>query len=295
MELRHLRYFLAVADCGSFNRAAAHLLVAQPSLSRQVKALEHELGETLFERTQQGASLTDAGRALLGHARHLLSLEAATSEIVSRREPAPERVALGVPPGLPPDWVIDVVRAVGRQVPGCALELVEASTARQLLLLREGRLDVGLVHQPPTTGLVGRMLWQEPFGVAVRPGCDLGGRPGLSDLDGRRVLVHSREQVPAQQDNLLAAALAAGVYPVWVFAQFVEHAGAAAEAAGAEVAVAGAYTAARQLPGWTWGPLHDLPLALTTWATRRTDSRLVVHDVIDVISAVDAAAERAGG
>ncbi|MFF4600946.1 LysR family transcriptional regulator [Amycolatopsis sp. NPDC001319] len=281
MELRHLRYFLAVAERGSFNRAAAQLLIAQPSLSRQIRALENELGETLFVRTAQGVTPTAAGQALVGHARHLLALEAATREIVAQHEPPQELVALGIPPGLPSAWLLRVVEHLGRVVPGCSLDLTEASSARQLLLLREGRLDIAIVHQAPADGTVSRMLWQEPFGFAVRPGHPLAaaGDHQLADLDGRRVLIHSREQVPGQQDSLLAATLAAGVHPVWLFGQFVEHARASVAATRAEIAVVSSYTAAQQLPGWAWAPLRDLPMALTTWATRRTDSRVIVEEV----------------
>lgn len=286
MELRHLRYFLAVADCGSFHRAAEHLLVAQPSLSRQIRALEHELGEPLFTRTPHGVTLTPAGRALVGHARRILALEAATPEIVSRREQPREHVTLGVPPGVPPGWLAGVVEHVGRVLPGVGLDLVEANTARQLGLLREGRLDIGLVHQAPAAGLVGEVLWQEPFGIAVRPGHDLAARSEhrLADLDGLRVLVHSPAQVPGQRDDLLAAAFAAGVHPVWLCGEFVEHARAAAEATRADVAAVSCYIAARQLPGWPWRPLRDLPLALTTWAVRRTDCRSVVRETTETIT-----------
>ncbi|MEV0070880.1 LysR family transcriptional regulator [Amycolatopsis sp. NPDC050768] len=286
MELRHLRYFLAVAEAGSFNRAAAQLLVAQPSLSRQIRALEHELGEELFARTPQGVTVTAAGQALVGHARHLLALQAATREIVSQHETPHERVALGIPPGLSATWLLQVVREVGRAVPRCSLDLVEASSARQLLLLREGRLDAAIVHQTPAEGVVGRMVWQESFGIAVRPGHPLeaAAEHRLADLDGRRVLIHSREQVPGQQESLLAATLAAGVHPVWLFGEFVEHARASAEAARAEVAVVSSYTAGQQLPDWPWAPLRDLPMALTTWVIRRTDSRLIVGEVIEVIA-----------
>jgi LysR family transcriptional regulator, benzoate and cis,cis-muconate-responsive activator of ben and cat genes len=285
MELRHLRYFLAVAEFGSLNRAAAHLLVAQPSLSRQIRALEHELGRPLLERSARGVALTRAGTALAGHARQLLALEAATADVVAGSDRVRETVSLGVPPGIPPDWLVETVRAIGADVPVCTLALVEASTSEQLRSLQRGELDVGIVHQAPPSGYVGKLLWTEPFGIALRPGHPLAAAPQhrLADLDGLRVLIHSRGQVPDQQDSLLAATTTADVHPAWIFARFVEHALAGAEAHRADAVVVGSRTARRQLHGWRWTPLRDLPLSLTTWVVRRGDTRRVVKAVADAL------------
>ena len=271
MELRHLRYFLAVAEFGSLNRAAAHLLVAQPSLSRQIRSLEHQLGRPLLERSARGVALTPAGAALAAHARQLLALEAATADVIAGSDRVRETVSLGVPPGVPPDWLTETVRAVGAATPVCTLALVEASTSEQLRSLQKGELDVGIVHQAPPSGYIGALLWTEPFGIALRPGHALAAAPQhrLADLDGMRVLIHSRGQVPDQQDSLLAATTTAGVHPTWVFARFVEHALAAAEAHRVDAVVVGSHTARRQLHGWRWTPLRDLPLSLTTWVVRR--------------------------
>jgi DNA-binding transcriptional LysR family regulator len=287
MELRHLRYFLAVAELGSLNRAAAHLRVAQPSLSRQIRALEHELGRPLLERSARGVTLTPAGAALAGHARQLLALEAATADVVAGGERARETVSLGVPPGIPPDWLVETVRGIAAGVPDCTLALVEASTSEQVRALQKGELDVGIVHQAPPSGYIGTLLWTEPFGIALRPGHDLAAaqQHRLADLDGLRILIHSRGQVPEQQDSLLAATATAGVHPTWIFARFVEHALAAAEAHRADAVVVGSRTAHRQLHGWCWTPLRDLPLTLTTWVVRRGDSRRVVTAVADALGA----------
>jgi DNA-binding transcriptional LysR family regulator len=285
VELRHLRYFLAVAEFGSLNRAAAHLLVAQPSLSRQIRSLEHELGRPLLERSARGVALTPAGTALAGHARQLLALEAATADVVAGSDRARETVSVGVPPGIPPDWLVETVRAIGTGVSDCTLALVEANTSEQLRSLQKGELDVGIVHQAPPSGHIGRLLWTEPFGIALRPGHRLAAAPQhrLADLDGLRILIHSRGQVPDQQDSLLAATTTAGVHPTWVFARFVEHALAAAEAHRADAVVVGARTARRQLHGWRWTPLLDLPLSLTTWVVRRGETRRVVRAVVDAL------------
>ncbi|GLY65185.1 LysR family transcriptional regulator [Amycolatopsis taiwanensis] len=288
MEFRQLRYFLAIADQGSFNKAATQLLVSQPSLTRQMSALERQLGQPLFERTPRGVTLTSAGSALLGHARQLLALERSTREVIASTAPPREIVVIGVPPGVPEDWLVSLAERIQREVPRCDLNYREAGSTEQLLLLRQGRVDIGIVHQVPPSECFSKLLWQEPLGVAVRPRHPLAGNEGwrLADLDGVRVLVHSREQVPTQQDSLIAAASAADVRPQWIFQHFVAHARACAEAVRADAVLVGRHTASQQLPDWPWRPLAGLTLAMTTWLVRPVNTRTVVQNVADSVLAM---------
>src|SRR5271154_6379865 len=90
MELRHLRYFVAVAEAGSMSVAAERMLhTSQPSLSRQIRDLEDEVGAQLLTRSARGIELTPAGRAFLGHARSVLSQVEAAGEAARRRAPPP--------------------------------------------------------------------------------------------------------------------------------------------------------------------------------------------------------------
>ncbi|WP_285686211.1 LysR family transcriptional regulator [Actinoplanes sp. NBRC 103695] len=289
VELRHLRYFVAIADRGSLSRAAAHLLIAQPALSRQIRALEEELGHQLFERTRTGVSLTSAGAALLGHARQLLSLAAATGEVLAGEARPQEIVTVGLPPGIPGDWILATTRALATDVPGCTVRYMEAGSTEQLRLLQRGRLDVAIVHQVPVGDLTARLLWQEPLGMAARPGHPLAGRAAytVADLDGLRILIHSRDQVPTQQDGVVAAAMAGGVHPIWIFAQFVEHALPSAEAADADAVLVGSYTASQQLIGWPWRPLDGLIQPMSTWVVHRSDTRTGVRAVAAAIAPAD--------
>ncbi|WP_433512875.1 LysR family transcriptional regulator [Nonomuraea sp. CA-143628] len=287
VEFRHLRYFMAVAEQGSFNRAAAALLVSQPSLSRQIGHLERHLGQTLFHRTPQGTTLTPEGVALVGHARELLALLSATPEIVAGPTRPRELVSIGVPPGVLDTWLVDTARALHAELPHCEPAYREAGSNEQLRLLRRGSLDIAIVHQAPPADHVCRRLWAEPLGAAVRPSHPLAAQDSyaLDDLDGLRVLVHSRDQVPTQQDSLMAAALAADIRPQWLFTHFVQHALACAEAAEADAVVVGSHTAARQLPEWPWRPLAGLSLPMITWAVRPAHTRTVVEQVAAVIAA----------
>jgi DNA-binding transcriptional LysR family regulator len=285
MELRHLRYFVTVADQGSLTRAAGELRVAQPALSRQIRALERELGQRLFERTRRGVTVTPAGAALLGHARRLLALAATTGQVLSQGARPQELVSVGVPPGVAGDWLLVTTRAVVAGVPGCTVRYVESGSVDQLRELARGALDVAIVHQVPCDGYHAQLLGKEPLGVAVRPGHPLAGRAAyrVADLHGLRVLAHAREQVPAQQDGLLATTMAAGVDPIWIFGHFVEHTLPAAEAAAADAVIVGSHTAQQQLPGWTWRPLDDLTQPMATWVVRRHDTRAGVRAVAAMI------------
>lgn len=289
-----MRYVLAVAQHGSFGRAAEALLVAQPSLSRQVRAVETELGELLFVRGPGGVTPTAAGRAFVTHARQVIALADATGEAVRAEAPPRELVQIGLPPGLSTEWTSHVARGLLHDVPGATVRFVEAGSAEQLRLLSQGRLDVALVHQIPPAGTWSALVASEPLGVAVRPDHPLAASAvyRLVDLDGLRVLVHSRDQIPTQQDGVLAAASTFGIAPVWIFARFVEHARASAEAAEADAVLAGSHTAARQLADWVWRPVEGLGQPMNTWVVRRNDARDVATPVVAVIRAAASARTR---
>ncbi|GLY87978.1 LysR family transcriptional regulator [Actinoallomurus iriomotensis] len=286
MELRHLRYFVVVAEEGSVNRAAQRLLVSQPSLSRQIIDLERQLGQQLLQRTSRGVKLTPAGQALLPHAHQLLAMADATRETVAGATVVRQAVTIGIPPGTEGSWLIDIVDAIRARVPRAAPDYVEANSSEQLRLLRQGRLDICIVHQAPPDGHAVRELRRDSLGIAVRPEHPLAARDSyrLSDLEGLRTLLHSQDQVPTQQHGLIAAAQAAGVRPHWHFSRFTEHALAHAYATESDAVLVGAHTAASQLPAWHWGPLTDLPLMMTTWLATERNTRAVVQEVAETIT-----------
>src|SRR5207247_3552143 len=110
LELRLVRYFVAVAECRHFGRAAEALRIAQPSLSRQIRRLEQQLGARLLDRTPQGSRLTEAGEVFLPHAAELLR-SAATAAAPTRAAATPSRVTAGYTTGL---IVTPAVRALRR-------------------------------------------------------------------------------------------------------------------------------------------------------------------------------------
>ena len=148
MELRHLRYFVAVAEELHFTRAALRLNIAQPPLSQQIRALEQELGVQLFERTRRSVALTDAGAALLVRAREVLSATQSLPEELQRvARGEVGQLRIGFSATLPLTRVLsDVVADHRRSHPGVALHLREMHTQLQFDGLRRGELDVGLVR-----------------------------------------------------------------------------------------------------------------------------------------------------
>jgi DNA-binding transcriptional LysR family regulator len=149
MELRHLRYFVAVAEHLSFAGAARALHLSQPPLSRQIRALEEELGTPLFARTKRTVALTDAGAALLPEARRLLR-EADALKAGARAHAAGEigTLALGFIGMAAYNVLPGVLSAFHRAHPGVRLALREATSDVLLAALRQGELDVALVLPP---------------------------------------------------------------------------------------------------------------------------------------------------
>jgi LysR family transcriptional regulator, benzoate and cis,cis-muconate-responsive activator of ben and cat genes len=287
VELRHLRYFVAVAAERSISRAAERMHLTQPSLSRQIRQLEHDVGATLFERTSIGTALTPAGVALHQHALLLLRMVDASRDAVhSAAEQTREVVSVGIPPGLPTDWAVRLLSTVRAEVPRAAVTLFEAGSVEQLRMVREGHLDLGLIHERALTLLEERQLLTQPLGLAVRPDHALAQRDACraQDLHNLRILAHGREQVPALQDQLIVAARDVGAVPLWRFAQFSEHALAGAEATEADAVLLTIDSARRLLPGWSWLPFAEPKVELVTRVVWQPATRSVVHRVADVIS-----------
>jgi len=147
MDLKQLEYFRHVAELGSFTRAAAFLSVVQPALSRQVRQLEAELGQNLFERNGRGVVLTDAGSRLLEHARGILTqVGRARQELEDQRNGDSGHVALGLPPSLGSSVTVPLVKAFEKLLPNARLATVEGLSAYILEWLSLGRVDCALVY-----------------------------------------------------------------------------------------------------------------------------------------------------
>lgn len=220
MELRHIRYFIAVAEEGSFTRAAVRLRVAQQAVSTQISNLEHELGTELIERNAHGARLTASGRAFLEGATSGLSqiLRAAAR---ARDEARGEKLRVGHPRHALPQHLNRLNAVIGhayRRLPGVALEIERLSAAPQLAALIQGRIDVGFCHLP--AGAMGdavcELFYNDPFvGVLLPSTHSLAVKDPLwlRDLGSFPFLWFSRASNPATHDLVLAALRDRGLEP----------------------------------------------------------------------------------
>jgi LysR family nitrogen assimilation transcriptional regulator len=152
VDLKQLEYFRHVAELGSFTRAAAYLSVVQPALSRQVRQLEVELGQSLFERNGRGVVLTDAGSRLLEHARGILTqIGRARQELEDHRDGDSGHFTLGLPPSLGSSVTVPLVKAFAASLPNARLATVEGLSAYILEWLDIGRVDCALVYNATAT------------------------------------------------------------------------------------------------------------------------------------------------
>ena len=152
MDLKQLEYFRHVAELGSFTRAAAFLSVVQPALSRQVRQLEVELGQSLFDRNGRGVVLTEAGTRLLEHTRGILmQVGRARQDLEDQRDGDSGHFVLGLPPSLGRSVTVPLVKAFGRLLPNASLATVEGLSAYMLEWLNVGRVDCALVYNAPAS------------------------------------------------------------------------------------------------------------------------------------------------
>ncbi|MCY1165385.1 LysR substrate-binding domain-containing protein [Polaromonas sp.] len=155
MDLRRLEYFVAVAEAGSFSKAAAVLVMSQPALSQQVAALEQETGQRLLNRTGRGAEPTEAGLALLAHARAIFELaERARADMRERQLIPSGRITIGLPPRVAHAMTADLVERFRAEFPDAAISVEEGLSIRLREWLVAGRLDVAVLFDPPASPLL---------------------------------------------------------------------------------------------------------------------------------------------
>lgn len=209
MELRHLRYFVAVAEERSFTRAAQRLHIAQPPLSRQIQQLEDILGVQLFERNARPLKLTDTGRFFYQHALQLLA-QTAELESMTRRVGKIERnLCVGFVGSTLYGMLPKIIRRYRQQNAEVELSLNEMSTMDQIKALKEGRIDVGFgrirLEDPSIRRVV---LREERMIVALPLGHVLGDAKtvlSLHDLTNETLIIFPKSPRPSYADQVLAA------------------------------------------------------------------------------------------
>src|ERR1700722_10356628 len=220
MELRHLRYFVAVAEEGHVTRAAERLGIQHPPLSQQIQALERELDVQLFRRKPRGVELTPAGRALFDEAKAILA-RATEAIAVTKRAARGEagRIGLGFTSSASfHPFVPRAIRAFRETHPLVAFSLEESGTVELVEALRAEAIDAAFVRSPigAPTDLTVHPILDEPMVVALPSGHELAG-PGdplvLAALAGETFILYRRPVGPGLHDAIIAACDRAGFSP----------------------------------------------------------------------------------
>lgn len=171
MELRHLKYFVAVVEQQSFTKAAEKLFIAQPPLSRQIQNLEHELGIQLFERGSRPLVTTEAGHFFYQHALHLLS-QADELKLMTRRIGVIDRtITLSFVGSLLFGYLSKIIFLFKQRNEHLKIELVEMSSVEQIQALKDGRIDIGFGRVDIPDPAIKRIhLREEPLVIAIHAG-----------------------------------------------------------------------------------------------------------------------------
>jgi len=218
MDLRQLRYFVAVAQERNFTRAAQVLNIAQPPLSRQIQLIEEELGVTLILRKSRPVRLTDAGRLFYEQALQVLGrvdqMKAATRRVGLNQNDVFSIgfVASTLYGGLP-----SLVRKLRQCAPELDIQLLELLSIQQIPALKEGRIDIGfgrLRHSDPN--VIGTALGEERLVVAIPPGTPLASDTGplqLAALEGQKLILYPKEPRPSYADQVMTLMQEEGVRP----------------------------------------------------------------------------------
>jgi DNA-binding transcriptional LysR family regulator len=203
MELRHLRYFIALAEELSFTAAAQRLHISQPPLSQQIRDLEHELGTVLFLRTSRKVLLTEAGTAFLAHARSIVAgAELATAQVRAIGEGRTGALNVATTGSMLLGPLARLMAEYQHRVPGVLVGLHEMAPEAQVTALHTRGVDVSFMRLPPVDAeLVRETAWREPVGVLLPVGHRLEGRGAiaLAELrDDEHVFLRLRDSGFAQ-------------------------------------------------------------------------------------------------
>src|SRR5436190_1010190 len=214
MELRHLRYVVAVADTLHFGRAAVRLNMRQPPLSQQIRQLEDELGVKLFDRSRRQVQLTAAGELFVQDARLVLAQASHAARVGERvRQGEAGQLVIGIAGPANAQYFVEIMRLFAQRHPQVRVVIRNMSTAEQLQALMEERLHAGFVT-PPTdqTNLRFDTVLHTPIVLAVPRAHPLSSRARvpLTSLAGEPVILFSRSMAPGFFDAITGACRTAG-------------------------------------------------------------------------------------
>lgn len=290
MELRHLRYFVAVAERLNVRMAAERLHITQPAISRQIQDLEEEIGATLFDRSRRGLTLTAAGKVFLDAARRILA-------DVSQATHSARQVSLGMDGSLKlamvdsAGWDGPLPKVIGEfqsAAPNVRLQIAPMNTPAQLDALQAGEFDAGAVYllDPPPANLdviplaVNDVILAVPARFTPPPG----GKVRAADLNGQPLVTFNRAVYPSYHDLLFARCREAGLSPSVIQEVDGEGAELTLVSAGIGIALVNSANLARPPAGVRFVPLADLSLPLTlSFAYLRTNPNPALHRLVEIV------------
>ncbi|WP_211472459.1 LysR substrate-binding domain-containing protein [Collimonas humicola] len=292
IELRQLRYFVAVAEERHFGRAALRLHMTQPPLSQTIQALEASLGAALFARTKRSVALTPAGQALLPEAQRLLQQAAALPDLV-RRAASGESGLLALSFVSTADYSIlpPLLRSFREAYPQVQIDLQEATSDLQLAQLMEGRIDAGLLIPPlPDKArlvLDYQPVLSEPLMLAAPSGLKAlrgKGKIALSGLADIPLIIFPRRISPRLHDTILGCFRAAGVAPHIGQEAIQMQTIVGLVSAGMGIALVPQSVSNLQRPGVDYHELQDqTPLVETGLAWRRDNASPVLQAFLELL------------
>jgi DNA-binding transcriptional LysR family regulator len=304
VELRHLRYFVAVAEELHVGRAAARLHIAQPPLSRQIRDLERELGTPLFERVPRGVTLTAAGRAFLPEARLTLA-QAERAQRTAQRAARGEigRLRVGfVEAATYASILPDVLGFFRMHLPDIGLSLFEMDSLQQAEAFHDGRIDLGILHSPPPDAeqwLHVQHVYADPLVAALPESHALaGGKRALAlrDLAEESFVLFPRPTARVVFDALIASCRTAGFSPRVVQEAAGWHTLVGLVGAGVGVAFVPRSLSRYQRQGVVFRPVRDLAVELGMSAVWKLGDRSPVRErFVTALRAVAGARPRGRG
>lgn len=291
IELRHLRYFIAVAEELHFGRAAERLHMAQPPLSQQIRQLEEELGFTLFHRTKRMVRLTEAGEVFLQECHKLfnqLDFAVQLGRQVSRGEVG--QLVIGFVSSAAYNVLPELLRSFRVQVPEVRLELHELTTDQQLQWLREGRMDVGFVRPPiEDDTLELKPIFQEALMVAIPERHRLVDEEAiaLESLATEAFILFPRALAPGLYDQIISLCQQGGFSPMVVQEAIQMQTIVSLVAAEIGIAIVPGSLHHLQRTGVVYKPLHEAtPTATIALLWRKADQSPTLERFIHMVQAI---------
>jgi DNA-binding transcriptional LysR family regulator len=299
MELRHLRYVVAVAEELHFSRAARRLNMSQPPLSQQILQLEEELGTKLFERNKRVVKLTEAGHIFVDEARRTLAqADYAAKVAIQAGRGGVGQLSIGATVALDGHILVDVLRAFTKTHPNVHLLLRKMDTVSQVQALRDGRIDVGFLLPPVEDGAIAvKPAWREEMVIALPEKHRLSRHRTLPlrALVGEPYIMFSRNMHRDYHDQIGAFFRNIGATLNVVHEADTIHTTRILVAAGLGVSVLPAFSQADRRFGIAFRKIHGpSPKRIIQIAHRRDSRSELLNSFLSVVTAVTAARLRRG-